>query len=212
MVCPFNLELPSFLYFKKIFWICLNFFPILFCSSVQDTNLCMSASFTSVCFVLSVITFSSLFLSILDDFLSLACAFNSTYLFSVASELTFISIIALFFYLLFIFWALPVYFSTSFLLISFLIPYFFFELFCKTMLLIHLRLKSLVSLFSGMDYLWSIFFLICHRHLFIFLFPPPPCNMLGPSQPDSFCGIISIWTGASSCMTNNCAEEAERLA
>lgn len=115
------------------------------------------------------------------------------------------------FYLLFISWALAVYFSTGFLLISFLIPYFFFELFCKTMFSIHVRLKRLISLFSGMDYLWSIFSLICHRHLFIFLVPPS-WNMLGSSQPDSFCSIISTWAGISSCLTNNCVEEAERLA
>lgn len=96
-LCPFNLKLPNFLYFKKLFSILLSFFLFPFCSSVQDPNLCPSASFTSVRIVLSVIPFSSLFLSILCDFLRVACAFNGTYLFSVASEWTFISIIALFF-------------------------------------------------------------------------------------------------------------------
>lgn len=97
MVCPFNLGLPSFLYFQKLFWICLSFFLFPFIPLFRIRICACQLPLLQLVFVLSVITFSSLFLSILYDFLSLACAFNSTYLFSVASELTFISIIALFF-------------------------------------------------------------------------------------------------------------------
>lgn len=87
-MCPLNLEIPSFLYFKS--FLSFFLFPLFFCSEYQFVFL---SSYCLVCHHFHLI-FPFYFISC--DFLHLACALNSIYLFSAASKLTFISLIALF--------------------------------------------------------------------------------------------------------------------